>query len=100
MVRILIGAMSTDRLHWGGVAFKGKIPLVKLLLKAGAYINADNGGGKTPLMFAAMFGHRDVVEYRLSSGANSQSQTLLGISAQQIARFTGAFRSLGSLLSL
>ena len=83
----------------GGAAFKGKLPLVKLLLEAGADINADNGGGKTSLMFAAMFGHRDVVEYLLAMGADSQSQTLFGISAQQIARFTGAFRSLGSLLS-
>ena len=79
----------------GGAAFKGKLPLVKLLLEAGADINANNGGGKTSLMF----GHRDVVEYLLAMGADSQSQTLFGISAQQIARFTGAFRSLGSLLS-
>ncbi len=83
----------------GGVAFKGNMPLVSLLLHAGADINADNGGGKTPLMFAAMFGHREVVKYLLEQGADQNSQTLLGISAQSLAKFTGTFRSLGSLFS-
>ncbi len=83
----------------GGVAFKGNLPLVQLLLAAGADINADNGGGKTPLMFAAMFGHRDAVEHLLAAGADPSSQTLLGISAQQIAKLTGAFRSLSTLFS-
>jgi hypothetical protein len=83
----------------GGVAFKGNFSLVRLLHESGAEIDADNGGGKTPLMFAAMFGHRKIVEYLVTAGADPESQTLLGISAEHIARFTGAFRSLGSLLS-
>lgn len=83
----------------GGVAFKGNSTLVSLLLEAGADINADNGGGKTPLMFAAMFGHQEVVRHLLDQGADPNSQTVLGISAQSLAKFTGAFRSLGSLFS-
>jgi len=82
----------------GGVAFKGNLVLVKLLIEAGANVDADNGGGKTPLMFAAMFGHRKVVSYLLERGADADAQTLLGISAPQLARFTGAVRSLGELL--
>ena len=50
-------------------------------------------------MFAAMFGHREIVDYLIEAGADAQSQTLLGISALQVARFTGALRSLGSRLS-
>jgi ankyrin repeat protein len=83
----------------GGVAFKGNLEIVKLLHEAGAEIDADNGGGKTPLMFGAMFGHRQIVEYLLAAGADPESQTLLGVSVENIARLTGTFRFLGSLLS-
>ncbi|MDR9500467.1 MAG: hypothetical protein RI601_01585 [Desulfurivibrionaceae bacterium] len=65
------------------------------LWEAGADLDADNGGGKTALMF----GHRPVVAYLLEQGADPASQTLMGISAQSPAKFTGAFHSLGSLFS-
>jgi len=45
-----------------GVAFKDNLALVKLLLDHGVDIDADNGGGETPLMFAAIFGHYAIVE--------------------------------------
>ncbi|MFH1216870.1 MAG: ankyrin repeat domain-containing protein [Pseudomonadota bacterium] len=80
----------------GGVAFKGNLNIARILIDGGASVDADNGGGKTPLMFAAMFGHRRMVEYLLSRGADPTSQTLFGISAQHLAEFTGALRSLGS----
>lgn len=80
----------------GGVAFKGYLNIVRLLVEAGAGVDADNGSGKTPLMFAAMFGHRDIVEYLLSRGADPTSQTLFGISARHLAKFTGTLRSLAT----
>lgn len=46
-----------------------------------------------------MFGHRPVMAYLLEQGADPASQTLMGISAQSLAKFTGAFRSRGSLFS-
>jgi len=69
------------------------------LLEAGTDVNADNGGGKTLLMFAAMFGHREVVDLLIRAGADQNSQTLLGISARKVASFTGALRSLSTIFS-
>jgi len=81
----------------GGAAFKGNIEMVNMLIEAGADVDGDNGGGRTPLMFAAMFGHREVVARLISAGADTRSQTLFGVSAARIAGITGALRSLGSL---
>lgn len=83
----------------GGVAFKGNQKLTKLLVESGADMNGDNGGGRTPLMFSAMFGHKEIVAYLIEAGADTKSQTVFGVSAQQIARITGALRSLGSIFS-
>lgn len=46
-----------------GVAFKGGLAIVKLLVAHGADPRADQGGGRCPIHFAAMFGHPDIVAY-------------------------------------
>jgi hypothetical protein len=71
------------------VAFKGYEEIVALLLKHGADIDADNGGGMTPLMFAAMFGRAKVIDQLKAHGASLQQRNRLGISAQ---RMLGIFR--------
>jgi ankyrin repeat protein len=70
-------ATTTGRHLWRD-GLQGYSGLVKLLVEAGASLNADNGGGRTPLMFAAMFGNRDVIVYLLAEGADPSSQTSLG----------------------
>jgi catalase len=50
-------------------------------------------------LFGAMFGHKEIVAYLIEAGADTKSQTVFGVSAQQIARITGALRSLGSIFS-
>ena len=69
--------------------------LVKLLLDRGTTdINVYNDGGKTPLMFSAMFSHRDIVGYLIGRGADTKAQTFLGMSTVQMARITGGARTL------
>lgn len=46
-----------------GAAFKGFLPIVKLLVEAGAKINQQNPHGQTALQFAQMFGRTEVVHF-------------------------------------
>ncbi len=68
------------------MAFKGYEDIVSLLLEHGADIDADNGGGMTPLMFAAMFGRSQVVAQLQAHGASLQRRNRLGISASFMVR--------------
>lgn len=70
LVRILLekGAAPDQRndrnqTPLAGVAFKGGLEIVKLLVAHGADPRADQGGGRCPIHFAAMFGHPDIVAY-------------------------------------
>ncbi|XP_048246285.1 uncharacterized protein LOC124127331 isoform X2 [Haliotis rufescens] len=50
---------------------KGNMAAVKLILGAGrADVNCRGGGGRTPVMAAALGGHRDVVELLVNEGAD------------------------------
>jgi uncharacterized protein len=64
------------------VAFKGYEEIVTLLLAHGADIDADNGGGMTPIMFASMFGRIKVVGQLQAHGASLARRNRLGISAR------------------
>jgi ankyrin repeat protein len=70
------------------VAFKGYEEIAALLLTHGADIDADNGGGMTPLMFAAMFGRIKVAEQLKEHGASLNRRNRLGISARSLMRLT------------
>ncbi|WP_298607804.1 sigma-70 family RNA polymerase sigma factor [uncultured Thiothrix sp.] len=72
-------------------------PLVKLAIKAGfkailasliseKNINTPDKAGMTPLMIAAMHGHKGVFEYLLSLGADANLTDNQGRTALQIAR--------------
>ena len=53
-----------------------------LLLAHGAEIDADNGAGMTPIMFAALFGRSRVVEQLQTWGASVRRRNCLGHSAR------------------
>ena len=52
----------------------GHVDLVRLLLQAGAYVNAVDADGATPLLAAAYHGHLAVVKILVEAGANINAQ--------------------------
>lgn len=73
-----------------GAAFKGSVPLAKLLVKAGADVNGANDAGKTPLMLAALTGRTEVVKYLLEAGAKPDAADKAGNTPLKLAREQGA----------
>ena len=62
--------------------------MVALLLEHGADIDADNGGGMTPIMFASVFGRTKVVEQLQGRGASLRRRNRLGLSAKLLVRLS------------
>ena len=57
--------------HWMNVAARrGYVPVVELLIAAGADVNKISSSGITPLFYAIVWGHADVVARLLAAGAN------------------------------
>lgn len=73
-----------------GAAFKGSVPLAKLLVKAGADVNAANDAGKTPLMLAALTGRTEMTKYLLDAGAKPGAADKEGNTPLKLARAQGA----------
>ena len=71
-----------------GVAFKGGLAIAKLLVQFGADPNADQGGGRYPVQFAAMFGNPDIVTYLNSLQPAGKPSFSLGL----LAGVTGLIR--------
>jgi len=76
--RMWIAATIADRRPLGGVAFKGYENIAVLLLKHGADINADNGAGMTPIMYASLFGRAKAVELLRAHGASLETTQSFG----------------------
>jgi len=62
-----------------GVCFKGNLEMVKLLVKNGANIQGN------PIIFATIFGNKDIVEYLKNQGIDRKSHKLLGIRVESIS---------------
>jgi hypothetical protein len=71
-----------------GVAFKGGLEIARLLVKHGADPNADQGGGRFPVQFAAMFGNPDIVDFLNSLQPSSKPSWRLRL----LSRLTGLIR--------
>jgi ankyrin repeat protein len=70
LVLMLKGMLKSGKSPLLDAATKGDGRRIAGLLKNGADVNKPNGMGTTALMLAAQNGHRAVVEYLLTKGAN------------------------------
>jgi ankyrin repeat protein len=68
-----------------GVAFKDDLAIARRLIAAGAAVDAANDMGRTPLMFAVMFGRKAMVDLLLEAGANPALADLEGQTALDLA---------------
>lgn len=62
------------------------LPVMSLLIDAGAMVNARSPNGTTPLMMAAHYGNSAAVKLLLDAGADAQLKNQLGLSALDFAR--------------
>lgn len=70
-------------------AFKGRLDVVKLLIGAGADVNAEDNSGGTPLHAAVIGGHADVAGFLIASGANIEAKEADGWTPLYTAAYTG-----------
>jgi ankyrin repeat protein len=77
-----------------GAAFKGDLAIATLWLDQGAQVDNGGPGGKTPLMFAAMFNRTDMVRLLLERGANPLAEDSSGVTILDAAKRMGAASTL------
>lgn len=68
-----------------GVAFKGNLAIAELLLSAGANPSYRNSAGQTPLMMAALFNRRAIIDVLLQAGAKLDAIDTQGNNAASLA---------------
>ncbi len=64
--------MAGRRCH--GLQRKGMRPVVKLLLEKGADFESKDKNGKTPLSWAAQYGHAAIIKLLIEKGANFETR--------------------------
>ena len=88
---------GTTALHWA--AFNDDLDLAKLLIDAGAKVNAaTRNGAITPLLMACRNGSAPMIELLLKSGADVNSATLTGTTALMMAASSGSADAVKALV--
>ena len=82
----LAGPVSADPKALFDAAQAGDLARVRALVEAGASVDAENRYKVTPLFFAAMNGHLDVVDYLIAKGADvNQKDSFYKVTAFEFA---------------
>ena len=85
-------------LHYA--ASVGSDEIVKMLLEASAYIDAESTNGTTPLMMAARGGHVSTVKLLLDEGADPTLKNYIGLNALDFARASDMRRVIDDMTDL
>ncbi|XP_013169865.1 PREDICTED: protein fem-1 homolog CG6966 isoform X2 [Papilio xuthus] len=81
-------------------AAAGHMPLVRLLVRAGANVNSTTRTHSTPLRAACFDGHYDIVKFLVENGADIEIANRHGHTCLMIACYKGHIRIAKYLLSL
>ncbi|XP_061719647.1 protein fem-1 homolog CG6966 isoform X2 [Cydia pomonella] len=81
-------------------AAAGHLPLVRLLVRAGASVNSTTRTHSTPLRAACFDGHYDIVKFLVESGADIEIANRHGHTCLMIACYKGHIRIAKYLLAL
>lgn len=79
----------TDSYPAGTAAAMGELEVLKVLVSAGANVNAQDFAGYAPLHHAAKEGHKDIVIWLLANGANPNLTNIKGRTPSRIAEKEG-----------
>jgi len=93
-------ANDKNQLPMAGAAFKGNLPMVRLLVEKGAQVDGASADGRTALMMAAMFNRTAIMDYLLAQGADPARRDAQGTDALGAARAMGAQESIAQLQAL
>ena len=75
-------------------AREGEVDVVKVLLAAGADVEAKDEDGRTALHRAARAGHGDIVKVLIEGGADVEAQEKDGRTPRDVAKHKGILRLL------
>jgi ankyrin repeat protein len=92
-----VQADGTTALHWA--AWTDDVEMVRLVLRAGAPVNAANRYGVTPLMMAATNGNAEILEALIAAGADAKAAMPEGETALMTAARSGNAEALRVLLA-
>ncbi|MGH8219535.1 MAG: ankyrin repeat domain-containing protein [Steroidobacteraceae bacterium] len=90
------GPEGTTPLMWA--VYRGDVPEVKRLLKAGAQVSAGNLYGASPMQMAATVGNTTVLKLLLAAGASADSPNAEGQTALMLVARTGNVKAAKLLL--
>ena len=100
VARLLAAGASANQLNpkgqhpLAGVAFKGLLEVAELLLAHGADPEGNPESARSPLMYAAMYGHTALTKRLLERGARADRRSPEGKTALDLAREMTAWHTI------